>query len=613
MLFALLVTFAVMYPTLENQWLNWDDDGYVLRNPMVWELDGEHVEEMFTTPEQVGLYHPLTMLSLAIDYQFWETDAFGYHLTNLLFHLLNVCLVLFLLQRLGGGTLTATLGAVLFGMHPMHVESVAWISTRKDVLYSMFFLLALLTYLKFRKQEGSRRWLTYAGITLLFVAALLSKAIALVFPAILLLIDYLQARKWSLAVVLEKVPFFVLAGVALVVAGQGQESSDSMVEVGGSPIWQSLFIGTKNYLIYLGKCFVPIELSPFHPFPFQGEIEFAWWYYLTPIPLIAMLVLVWRKGWWRTHRELVFGLAFFTICIGPYLQIIPYGKAIMAERYTYMSYLGLFFALGILLERWEAKSLSNQLGKIKFGLVALVCGLFAWLTLNYIPVWENGETLWTRVIEQYPDHNFGFASRGQWRIDHNNLEGGESDLSRSIELNEHYASPYYERGRLREGRGEWALALADYDQAIARMKLPRAYLNRAMIRANYKKDLAGAKEDLDAAIVEEPEYALAYLNRALVHRGMGLIPEAEADYNMTIELEPWNTVLYRYRGSFYEAENRLDRAFEDFNVAVNQEPDRGENWFLRARVRRKRGDEAGYQSDVNEAGRLGFQFPEGFP
>ena len=402
---------------------------------------------------------------------------------------------------------------------------------------------------------------------------------------------------------------FRLAGVALLVAGQGQESSDSMLETADFPLWDTFFIGTKNYLTYLGKCLVPIELSPFHPFPFQGEISFPWWYYLTPIPPLALAIVIWRKGWWKTHRKLIFGLAFFTICIGPYLQIIPYGKAIMAERYTYMSYLGLFYVLGIALERWQGKSIDT----VKLGLAGVTIALFTWLTLRYIPVWENGETLWTRVAGQYPEHNFGFFSRGQWRIDHDDLKGGEEDLTKSIELNEKFASPYYERGRLREGRGEWSLALADYDQAIARGKLPRAYLNRAMIRANYNKDFKGAKEDLDGAIAQDPEYALAYLNRALVHRGMGLIPEAEADYIKTIELEPWNTVLYRYRGSFYEAENRLTRALGDFNVAVIQEPDRAENWFLRARVKRKRGDEAGYQSDVKEAQRLGFQFPEGFP
>lgn len=614
-LLALVLSLVCMFPTLENEWLNWDDEAYVLRNSMVWELDGEHVGEMFTTPEQVGLYHPLTMLSLAVDYQLWETNAFGYHLTNLILHLLNVCLVFLFLFRLRRSTFVASMGAILFGLHPMHVESVTWISARKDVLYTLFFLLALLAYLKYLRQERSSKWLSYTGLIFLFVGALLSKAIAFVFPVLLLLIDYHEARKWSWKLIAEKIPLFILSGIALWVAREGQQSSDSMMELNAYPFEKTFFIGTRNYLVYVGKLFVPWEMSPFHPFPFLGKIELPWLYYLSVIPFAVFGWVLFRFKLYIRMRSILFGIAFFTVCIGPFLQMVPYGKAVMAERYTYLSYIGLFYALGVLLERvMEGERLGSSLNrKLLLGLVGGWIIVLGVSSAFYLPSWKDGESLWGKVVTQYPDHYFGYLNRGRWRVDKGDQDMAMADLNRSVELNPGLSTGFYERGRLKEARGEWLLALADYDQAISlNEKEHRAFLNRGLIRATRKGDMSGALKDLNAAIEAQPDYALAYLNRALVLRGTGDKVAAEKDYGKAIALEPWNTVLYRYRGSFYEQEGRLTEAEEDFSEAIRQEPDRGENWFLRGRVRRAMGKAEAYSADIGKAEELGFQFPEGF-
>lgn len=614
-LLAVLLSLICLWPTLQNDWLNWDDGAYVLRNPMVWEIDGEHVGEMFTTSEQVGLYHPLTMLSLAVDYQIWETDAFGYHFTNLIFHLLNTFLVFLFLFRLRGSTFVASLGAVLFGMHPMHMESVTWISARKDVLYTLFFLLALLSYLKHLRSEGKGKWGFYGIVIFLFVGALLSKAIAFVFPFLLLLIDFHQGRKWSWRIVLEKLPIFLLAGIALWVAGLGQQSSDSMMGVSDYPLWKTFFIGTRNYLVYFGKLFVPWEMSPFHPFPFLGNIQIPWYYYLSAIPFGVFGWIFFRNKLYQKTPGIIFGLAFFTICIGPFLQMIPYGKAVIAERYTYVSYIGLFYALGIFLEGIGGlEKLKLPIGRS--AILSLATGWIIHLGIvsyNYLPDWKDGESLWGKVVKNYPEHYFGYLNRGRWRVDNGEKDKAESDLDKSIELNPKLSITYYERGRLKASRGTWKLAMEDYNQAVSlAAPEPRAYLNRGLIKAQKLRDADGAILDFNAAIKAKPDYALAYLNRGLLYRGKGDEKAAEADYNRAIQLEPWNTVFYRYRGSYYEQEGRLAEAEADFSEAIRQEPERGENWFLRARVRRTAGKTRPAQEDIQEATKLGFQFPDGF-
>lgn len=588
LLAALLVTFMVMVPSLNNEWLNWDDQSYVLRNPMVWELNGESVGEMFTTPEQVGLYHPLTMLSLATDYHFWEQNAFGFHLTNLLFHLLNVLLVFFLLQRLGRNAWWACLGAIIFGIHPMHVESVAWISTRKDVLYTAFFLLSFLAYLRYIQADARRPWLWYGGMILLFAAALLSKAIAFIFPLLLFLIDYHQRRPFSWRLILEKVPLFFLAGITLYVATLGQQSSDSMESVDAYPLWKTVFIGARNANIYLGKFVAPLNLSPFHPFPFYGGVEIPWWYYLTALPWLGIAGAMW---WGRKkHRELVFGMAFFMVAMGPYLQILPYGKAITAERYTYVAYLGLIVVLLVALERvgeWK-----KTVGKWAIGvLVGLWLVGMAVETRLYLPVWKDGDTLWSHVIEDYPDHYFAYLSRAKWETQPPNPRRVRADLDRCIELNPNIAEAWYERARLLEGKQQWDAAFEEYSRALELdPTLARAAVNRGLIRAQRRRDMAGALQDFNLAVEAQPDYALGYLNRGLAHLTMKNIPAARADYDRAVELEPWNAVFRRYRGSFLLSQNDQDAAEADFTAAIESEPTNPENYRLRAQARQSKGD-----------------------
>lgn len=612
LLLALLLSFIALYPTLGNGWVNWDDDAYVLRNPMVQEWSGESVGKMFTTEQQVGLYHPLTMLSLGIDHALWGLDAQGYHLSNILLHLFNVLLVFLLLGRLGLGRFGAFTGALLFGLHPMHLESVAWISARKDVLYTAFFFLSIHGYLSFRQANSGRKWLFYTACVLSFLAALLSKGMAFTLPFVLLLVDFLQGRDRNWKMVLEKTPLFLLSIVALVVAQRGQADSDSLLVVDQAPIYQTAFIGTFNAPLYILKSVVPFHLAPFHPFPFLEKFELPWYYYASIIPFLTGLFFLYRA--FRRRPKLFFGFAFFLLTIGTVLQAIPFGKAVFAERYTYVSYFGLFFLVGLAVDH-VLRSESAPWKSLKMPLlagIALWMGVLGVVTYQQAAVWENGETLWSDVIDKYPDHYFAYRNRGQYLIDGGAQDQAKSDLDRCIALNPAASDCFYERGRWYEAAGDGQSAFNDYSAAVqVDPQNHRAFLNRAMLQLR-ARDLASAEADLNRALAVKPDYALAHLNRGVVMENKGDRPSALADYNAAIALEPNNAVFYRYRGVFHYFSPDLEAAHADFDRAIALKADYANAWYLRSKVWRDKGVPKRALEDAREAQRLGYVLPEGY-
>ena len=608
---ALLITVACLFPSLQNDWVNWDDDAYVLRNTMVQELSMQQVESMFTTGHQVGLYHPLTMLSLAIDHHFWEQNAFGYHLTNLLLHLLNVVLVFLFIKKLSKENAVALVVALLFGMHPMHVESVAWISARKDVLYTAFYLLALLSYINYAKEKRRiNAWYLLALIT--FAGSLLSKSMAFTFPVILLLVDYVKQQRITLPLVLDKLPFVAMSAVALVVAKYGQQASDSMMAVTAYPLHKTVFIGTYNTFYYGVKAIAPAQLSPFHPFPFLEGIQLPWYYYVSALPFAGGLYFLYRA--FRRHRKVFFGIAFFMITIGPVLQIIPFGKAVSAERYTYVAYIGLFYLIAIMLYRLvlnPPKRLERLQGII-VGLMVAWMVLLGAQTFQQSGIWKNGGTLWGAVIEQYPNHYFGYLNRGVYQLNEGELVQAKADLDQSITLNPNLAEGYYERGRWFEKSQNTAEAITDYSAAIAlNPNYAKPYVNRGTIKGQ-QGDLEAALHDFDAAVKADSMYALAYLNLGLVHKMKGNNQQALTDFGAAIRIEPWNAYYYKHRGVLHEALNNHEAAINDFSEAIVLEPQSGEPLFLRSQVHRKTGSYKEALQDAAAAQKLGFAVPPAY-
>ena len=296
MLFIAGITALVFSPMLGNGFTNWDDEGYILANGL---LRGPDWKGIFTQ-QVVGNYHPLTILSLALNYALTELNPFSYVLFNLLLHVTNTLLVFYFIWILSEKkTWIAVFTALLFGLHPMHVESVAWISERKDVLYTLFFLLSLIQYWRYLNAgKILNYWLSF----IFFILSIVSKPAAIVLPLVLFLLDYWKGRSFNRTafresrlwrkVIIEKIPFFIVS-VAFAVITLKIQSQTAVAGLDVYPLWMRLFFAFYVVMIYCFRFFIPYPLAAFHPYPDPENLSPA--ILLSPLFGIALVIFLWKQ------------------------------------------------------------------------------------------------------------------------------------------------------------------------------------------------------------------------------------------------------------------------------------------------------------------------------
>lgn len=342
LLLVVLLGAMVYGASLRNGFTNWDDQEYITDNR---DLNNASLHKHFVEkPEVMGNFHPITMLSLAWNHglakdpKTGQLDASVFHTTDLVLHVLCALLVYLFITGLVGNAWVALFTALLFVVHPMHVESVAWASARKDLLYTFFLLGALLCYL--RHIRSTRAW-WLAGALVLFMLSLLSKAMAVSLVPLLFLIDWYQGRKWNVRTLLEKAPFIALALWVGIKAVQVQHDFGSIQDGDAFPLRQRLFFACYGLVLYIVKFIWPTGLSAFHGYPTPGE-PLAWFFWSAPVVVALIGLLVWRARQWR---DVAFGAGFFFFTVVHVLQLLAVGGALVAERYTYLPYVGLGLVL----------------------------------------------------------------------------------------------------------------------------------------------------------------------------------------------------------------------------------------------------------------------------
>lgn len=565
----LALTFVVYIPSLDNGFTNWDDTHYVSANPLIAHPT---FQAMLTTP-LLGNYHPLTMWSLALNYKLSKYHPYSYHLLNLLLHLANTALVFFFVWKLSGGRRwTSIVTSLFFGIHPMHVESVAWIAERKDVLFAFFYLLGLITYLRYLE----RKRIPWLAVTLVaFILSAASKPAAVVFPVTLLAIDVYRRRAMRLRTIVEKIPFFavsILTGVLTVKAQIAAEAIDS--------VWnpfERLLIASKATLLYVEKLFAPVHLSALYPYPVAAEglgPEFIVAFAVVAILLPAIVYLN------RRNRPVLFGLAFFFINILLVLQFLTVGAAVIAERYTYLPYIGLFFALAWCLDDPAASAppapaAPSAPRRFPFRIVIAAC--FALLlplslvqTWVRCDVWRDSASLWDDTIRKYPTAarawNFRgvtWAQQSRWdsayvyfdraiqimpkysqalnnraamKIRRDDLAGGLADVSRAIELNGTYRDAYANRALIYNMQGERGKAIPDIRLAL--LLEPRnpnnpnmaADLGDALLQLNrHREAIAAYDQAIPTLRADDPRVGSCFLNRSLAWSALGDTTRARSD------------------------------------------------------------------------------------
>ena len=553
LLLVLVITFITYYPSINNGFLNWDDIIYVMNNNMITTFSVENFKKMFST-FYMGNYHPFIILSFAFDYSFSQLNATGYHVHNLILHLINTFLVYtfcyFLFYKKNNLALIVSL---LFAIHPMHVESVAWISERKDLLYTMYFLISLIAYLFYiEKKEGKYFILS----VFLFIFSLLSKAQAVTLPMVLILIDYLLSRKISTKTILEKIPFFILSMIFGIVAIYAQKADNSINPVGIS-VFNSLFYAQYSIWVYLFKLVFPIFQTCLYEYPVDLLGKPPLYIYFSPLILFLLgffIVKTWKK--WKPGT---FGVLFFLITIFPVLQFLPVGTAIVAERYTYIPYIGLFIMVGILylMARDKAGRSSTRMLFAYLGYAAIA--VLAVTTFNRTNVWYDSVSLWTDVMEKNPKSITAYVNRGYMYNQYKEYDKAIKDCNDGLNLDSNYFKFYVNRAVSYRNTGRYEIALADFSKAI--LKNPKSYdnyLDRGILYTDrfmkydlgiadfkvylkFRPDDANGNYNLAVAFYKKQIFdsALVYCNKAILlspqgygpYYIMALISDARGDFN----------------------------------------------------------------------------------
>lgn len=468
-LILIIVIGTIAYiPSLNNDFVNWDDIIYVMNNDMIKSISVENFLKIWST-FWMGNYHPVTLLSFTLDFHLFQMTPHGYHYHNLVLHLVNTILVYFFCYHLfTKNTTIASIVALLFAIHPMHVESVAWISERKDLLYTLYYLLGLISYIYYIRRKKTGYFLL---ALLFFVISLLSKAQAVTLPLILLLIDYYLSRKFTFAVILEKVPFFILALAGGIVAIFAQKADNSINAVGLTG-FSSLFYGFYSIWVYLFKLVIPVQLNCFYEYPYTGSGNVPLYVYLSPVIIIlflAVLILTWKK-----QSYITFGILFFLFAIFPVLQFLPVGQAVVAERYSYIPYIGLFIIAGIGFETIRNKLNASRKRWITYaGLVVFF--LFFVLSWSRSAVWKDSVSLWTDVMEKNPKSVTAYINRGYiYNQDpYKQYDKAIKDCNDGLKVDSNSFKLYINRGTSFRKLAMYDLALADFSKAL--QKNPKSY------------------------------------------------------------------------------------------------------------------------------------------
>lgn len=631
-----LITCLVYLPALRNEFVNWDDGQYVFANFFIRSLDASFLRWAFLD-FHVSNWHPLSWISHAIDYALWGLNPLGHHLTNIGLHAANTALVVLVVLKLmwsaKEGTppntsplfmsdrailIAAGTTGLLFGIHPVHVESVAWVAERKDLLCALFFLLSVMMYLKavMRMGHGAEGTRLTPGAMLsvlcLFVLALMSKPMAVTLPVVLLILDWYPFNRirsfqtfWTACI--EKIPFFALSFLSGILTILAQKKGDAVTSLDVVPLHIRLLVAIKSLAAYLGKMLLPLNLNPFYPYPGDASLssaKYLWALALvivitTACALLARNQKLWMSAW-----------AYYVVTLTPVLGIIQVGSQAMADRYTYLPSLGPFLVAGICLA-WSTQKVNAVKRSTLSTALTVIIVLFltvslSYLTVEQIAVWRNSIALWTNVIEKGTDKApLMYVNRGAAFEKIGMLDKAIADFERAVALDPAAYRAYISLGTAFETMGQLDKALENTEKAIALNPASfMAYRNRGILNEKMLR-LDSAIADFSQAINLKPTYYEAYNNRGLIYAKTGQFDKAIADYIEAIAVNPRYFNAYLNRGIAFTLTGQYDRALEDFNRAIHLGQDDAVAYYNRGMFYRRTGNIEQALADVRKACGLG--------
>jgi len=544
-LLLVVATLALYNPVNRHPFVNYDDDRYVTENPHVQQgLNGDTIKWALAAKEQ-GNWHPLTWLSHALDYRLFHQNPIGHHFTSLLIHAANTVLLFLLLMYATERVGPSLLVAALFALHPINVESVAWVAERKSVLSTFFFFAALIAYCWYARKPGWQRYLAVAG---LFVLALMSKPMVITLPCVLLLLDYWPLGRieggavGSRAVaqsplprlLVEKLPLLALSAASAVITAQAQQLGGAMRSTAQFSLAVRLQNAVVAYATYLWKMIWPSHLAPLYPHP--GHSLPGWQVGISALVLLAVTGLALK---FRSKGYLLTGWLWFLGTLVPVIGLVQVGDQAMADRYAYIPLVGIFVMVAWGTADWADSRHMALSARMILATCVLLALCFA--TNRQLGYWSSSFDLWTHALA-VTDRNF---------IAHDNLGGALLLLGKPDEAYSHFQAAADINPLDPMSRSNLGVYLQEHGK-----------LAEAMEQYNRTINLTS-----DAGLL-----AATYANLGVAYRKLGEDEKARDSYDQALRLNPNQSNAYMGLGQLLEKKNRPDDAIHNYARAVELRP-----------------------------------------
>ena len=621
------VTFVVFLTCLSNGFLNWDDDTTLVNNPYYRGLGWQQLRWMFST-FLMGHYQPLTWVSFAIDYVIWEMEPFGYHLTNLLLHSAGAVIFYFVSRRLLALALvipnrqkdwrldaSAAFAALLFAIHPLRVESVAWVTERRDVLSGVFYFSTVYCYLRAAagaERYTRRQWLWATGVV--YVLSLLSKATAMTLPAVLLLLDLYplkrlrgNPREWLQpefrSVLLEKIPFILIAGIIAVSALFAQHTTGALKPLDQFDWISRLLQACFALMFYLVKTILPLNLSPIYELP----VDAGPWFWLFVISAVgAIIVTLSLIHFARRWPAALACWVYYVILLAPVSGVAQSGPQLVADRYTYLACLSWPLLIAGSFFRLWGRNTNESSGPPFFAsavaaTMILIIGVVTWKQNG---IWRSPKTLWQHATTVAPESSIAHYNLGRTFEREQSPEQAIESYRRAVTVNPSHSKAQVSLAALLAAKGLDEEAIAHYRKALAiRPDHTDAHNNLGLL-LEARGDLEAASSHYAAAIELDPTHDKALYNLAGLFAKRGELAKATVTYEQAALVNPEAFEIQIGLAITLARQGRLESATSHFARAVELKPDDADGHIFLAKVLASQGKKIEAEKHYREALRV---------
>jgi tetratricopeptide (TPR) repeat protein len=576
-LLLVITVFWTFFPAIHNDFVNYDDIAYITENSHVQTgLTWESIKWAFET-STASNWHPLTWLSLMVDCGLYGLHPQGHHLTNVLLHTANTLLLFLVLRRMTGAIWRSLWVAALFGLHPLHVESVAWAAERKDVLSTLFWLLTLWSYAKFAegaKLRNGRAGYFYGLTLVLFTMGLMSKPMVVTLPFALLLLDY-----WPLAripdyrlkmadikpLLVEKIPFILLSAVASVITYSVQKSGGAMTTFDRLPFMLRAENTTVSYVRYLGKFFWPENLAVLYPMPREWPL---WTVVSSGLVLLGITIMVLALR--RSRSHLPVGWFWFIGTLVPVIGLVQVGGQSMADRYMYVPMIGVLIMIAWSVPEWFKPW---QYGKVVVPVATTASAVLClFITRQQIGYWKDSETLFQHDIAVAGDTPTAEYKLGVFLSNKGDLDGAARHFQENLKLRPDDYHALYALGIISGKKGQFEDAVLYY-QAVVKLKpdYAEAHYNLGADLGKLGR-LEMAINEYQEALRYNPDYFEAHLSLGVALARSGQFDEALKNFQAAHDLKPENIVALYNLGLAFHSTGQLDQSITTFQRIIELDP-----------------------------------------